>query len=260
MYDSNIPTYQRWLDKLLSPITSAGIAISDPVRDFLIYSRALDPNKIRVICNGIPLEAFCIKTPIGQQEEPVPLRDKLSIPSSHILVAIVGRLHPIKGHEYFLEAAKQVLCIQPNVTFLIVGDGDLLQLLKEKVKDLGIESHVIFLGHCFDIPNLLRQIDIKVIASLSEGGPLTAFEAMAAGCAIVTTKVGVVPEILTDDETACFVPMKSSKAIAEKLKWLLAHEIDAKQMGKKAKEVAQRYDIGQTVQEISNCYYKVLGL
>ena len=143
-------------------------------------------------------------------------------------------------------------------TFLVVGDGDLLQPLKKKAENLGIDNHVKFLGHCFEIPNLLGQVDIKVIASLSEGGPLTVLEAMAAGCAIVTTKVGVVPEVLTDDETACFIPPQSSKAIAAKLQWLMANETDAKRMGKRAQKAAQQYDIGQTVRQLEACYRQVL--
>ncbi len=260
MYDSKIPAYQRLLDKLLSPITSASIATSDSVRDFLVTLRALDPEKITVIFNGVPLDVFTAPSQNLRVDSSENIRIKLRIPDSHKLVAIVGRLHPIKGHEYFLKAAKEVLRIQSNVTFLVAGDGDLLQSLKERAESLGIGSQVIFLGHCFDIPNFLKQIDIKVIASLSEGGPLTAFEAMAAGCAIVTTRVGVVPEILIDDETACFVPKKNFAAIAEKLQWLLENETEAKRMGEKAQEVVQKYDIDQTVRDIANCYHKVLGL
>lgn len=260
MYDANIPTYQRWLDKFLAPITSAGIAISESVRDFLVSLRGLDPAKITVIHNGVPLDAYNAFNASFCEEGSQNIKAKYGIPDSHKLVAIVGRLHPIKGHEYFLKAAQEVLKNQANVTFLVVGDGDLLQSLQERVESLGIGSQVIFLGHCFDIPNLLNQIDIKVIASLSEGGPLTAFEAMAAGCAIVTTKVGVVPEILTDDETACFVPKKNSEAIAEKLRWLLANEKDARQMAEKAQTLVQRYDINQTVRDIASCYNRVLGM
>ena len=260
MYDSNIPTYQRWLDKLLSSVTSAGIAVSESVQDFLVSLRYLDPQLIAVIYNGVPLDIYNEQKQTSNKETNENVRDVLNIPASHKLVSIVGRLHPIKGHEYFMKAAQEVLRTRANVTFLVVGDGDLLQPLKKRAESLGIEDHVKFLGHCFDIPNLLRQIDINVIASLSEGGPLTAFEAMAAGCAIVTTKVGLVPEILTDNETACFVPKKNSVAIAEKLQWLLSNETDSKRMGKKAQEVVQEYDIDQTVRHIANCYHTVLGL
>ena len=105
------------------------------------------------------------------------------------MVGSIGRLNEQKGHRYLLEAAARVLAAVPAARVLIVGDGDLEAPLREQARALGIADRVVFAGHRDDIPALLGAVDVFCISSTYEGTPLTLFEAMAAGKAIVSTAV-----------------------------------------------------------------------
>ena len=258
MYDVNIPSYQRVADFTLSRFTTQAIAVSESVKDFIVHYRSVPTEKVKVIYNGIPLEALDSSLSSIKPTHEQTWKKKLNVPMSHKVIGIVGRLHPIKGHHYFLEAAQKVLKEYKDVTFLVVGDGELMESLKELSRSLGIVKEVIFMGHCNDVPSLLTEIDIKVIASLSEGVPLTLFEAMAAGCAIVATNVGGIGEIIEDKVTGYLVPAKNSKALAEKMLSLLTDGDSCQEMAIRARKKSEYYDIRNTVQQLELCYKEVL--
>jgi glycosyltransferase involved in cell wall biosynthesis len=253
MFDKNIPFYQRIADKILSRFTTSSIAVSESVKTFLVQYRSVPSEKVHVIYNGVPLAG------IGSKTSPETTWHKyFNIPQSHKVVAIVGRLNFIKGHKFFLEAAKIIFAQFQDVTFLIVGDGELMSSLKDQCNSLGINRHVRFAGHCEDVSSILEEVDIKVISSLSEGVPLTLFEAMAAGCAIVSTNVGGIPEVIEDGVTGFLVPAENPKALAEKITLLLKNHKILQAMAMNAKEASGRFDILNTVQSIERCYSQIL--
>lgn len=258
MYDDRIPFYQRVADLLASKATTRAIAVSESVKDFLVRYRGIPEEKVDVIYNGVPLKSFRARKVTIATTEEQSWKTRLDIPMSHKVVGIVGRLHSIKGHGYFLEAAQPVLRDFKGVTFLVVGDGELVTSLKEQSRNLGIDANVIFMGYCDDVPSLLPEIDIKVIASLSEGVPITLFEAMAAGCAIVSTNVGGLGEVLVDGKTGFLVPPRNAKALAEKILVLLSDPALCRDMGAQAQKESLQYDIGNTVRQFEDVYEQVL--
>ena len=102
-------------------------------------------------------------------------------------MGIVARLHPVKGHRFFLEAAREVLQQRPDVRFLVVGDGPLRPSLEELAAQLGIAGQVTFTGFVEDVPSIMSELQLLVISSLWEGFGLTAVEAMALGVPVVSS-------------------------------------------------------------------------
>ena len=259
MVDPNIPVYQRLADRILSGATTNAIAASNVVKDFMVRYRGVPEDRVEVVINGIPLESFRSQNDGGRQAVAVAdWRARLSIPSSCKIVGTVGRLHPVKGHRYFLEAAREVLKEYPDVIFLIVGDGELRASLDEMTRQLGIHGHVRFTGHCDNVIPLYSLMDITVIASLSEGGPITLFEAMATSCAIVSTNTIGLKDAIEDGRTGFLVPPRNSKALAEKILLLLNHSDLCQAMAAKAQEASHHYDIRNTVRQLEACYEEVL--
>ena len=259
MVDRNIPIYQRIVDHMLSGTTTRGIAVSDAVKDFMVNCRGLRRDRVKVAENGIPLESFLLNA--GKKppnETATEWLAKLRIPLNHKIVGAIGRLNPVKGYNYYLEAAKKVLREYSQVRFLIVGDGELRQSLEKMARRLGIARHVEFTGHCEDVAPLLSIMDIMVIASLSEGGPITLFEAMASGCAVISTNTIGLKHKIKDGQTGFLVPPENSNAIARKLLQLLKDSDLCKAMGGRAKEVSHQYDIRNTVRQLEECYEEVL--
>ena len=134
---AEIPTHQRLADRLLRSRTAAAIAASGAVADFLAEKRFIPPDAIQVVHGGVPARLFRAPAKRGW-------RRKLGVAEDCRIVATVGRLHAAKGHTHFLEAARQVLDAVERVVFLIVGDGELLDELRQQAASLDLEKHVLF--------------------------------------------------------------------------------------------------------------------
>jgi glycosyltransferase involved in cell wall biosynthesis len=249
--DAAIPASQRLADRVLRSRTAAAIAVSKPVADFLVEKRFISARDVRIVHSGVPLELFR-QPPTGRWHR------ALGLPDGHQLVATVGRLHASKGLAYFLKAARQVLDAVENVTFLIVGDGDLHDELRRQAQKLGLWDNVIFTGHIDDVPSLLADVDVFAISSVTEGGPITLFEAMAAGRAIVATSVGAVPEVLEDSASGFVVPPGDADALAAKCILLLENRALVEDLGARAREEAHRYEASEAVDAFELLYDRVV--
>jgi len=253
--DEHMPIYESWADALLSGCTAKAVACSRFVRDFLIEKRSVSPDKVVVFPYGIPLEDYTLPPEREIAEE----RRRLGIPADHRVVGTIGRLHPVKGHTYFLKAARTILQTYPETTFLVVGDGALRDQLERETKELGIDRRVVFTGYCRDITLALGLIDISVIASLSEGAPLTYFEALAAGKPVVATKVGGIPELVRDGETGILVAPRDPDAIASGVAQLLGNPSLAQRLGCNAALEATNNDIFVLVRKLEDLYSEVVA-
>ena len=128
----------------------------------------------------------------------------------------IGRLTYEKGLFEALEAIAKLLAQARKLSFQIVGSGEAERDLRERVKRLGIEEHVQFLGPIFgEAKNLLwKQADVFVFPTYSEGLPYSMLEAMAAGTPPITCPVGAIPDVLEDGVNGLFVPPRDIDAIA----------------------------------------------
>ncbi|WP_413160954.1 glycosyltransferase [Capilliphycus salinus ALCB114379] len=249
----NQPFYQTIIDGLLSPLTTKAIAVSTSVKDFMIEYRSISENCIEVIRNGVPLKSFQSQ-PKTNNTNAKDLRAQFDIPENHMVVGIIGRLNPIKGHQYFIEAASQILQNHTNVTFLVVGEGELKESLEELAQSLGVAHAVKFTGYREDIPAFLSIIDIVAIASLTEGGPLVLIEAMAAECAVVSTNTIGLKDAIVEGETGYLVPPQNSQALAEKIAALIGRPSLCKKIAEQAQASVFQFDISETVKAIEKCY------
>jgi glycosyltransferase involved in cell wall biosynthesis len=93
-----------------------------------------------------------------------------------------------------------------------------------------------------------------VMPSLTEGSPMALLEAMAAGRAIVATRVGGIPEILEDRRTALLVPAKNSEALAQAILELLTHQNTAVYLGGNAELEVKKYDVRAATKRIEAIY------
>ena len=109
-------------------------------------------------------------------------------------------------------------CAQMNAKLYLAGDGPLLNETKELVSALGMKDVVFFLGQINNIPQLLKNMDVFVLSSRSEACPISILEAMASGLPIISTKVGGVPELVTNN--GILVESEDEQAFCEALKEL----------------------------------------
>lgn len=165
------------------------IAVSDVVLDNL-RDCGIKRKKIKVIYNGVePLKTFDDDTKAN-------IKEKYNIGEGKVF-GIFARLEEIKGHRYFIEAAKEYLSKGNKGTFLIVGDG----ALKDELKILAEGApQIVFTGYVKNTEELLNITDVNVISSQSEAMSLAILEAMSLGVPTIATNVGGNPQIVLPEK------------------------------------------------------------
>lgn len=246
--DPSFPVSQRIADKLVSPFNHIAVAVSKSVRDFLVANRSVPAWKIRTVYNGAPLDEFSPADPKLVDQA----REEFGIPPECRVIGTIGRLDTQKGITYFLQAAKQIM--SPDIRFLVVGDGPLRQQLEDEARDLGLGSNVIFAGHRSDVPVVQSLLDIQVFPSLWEGTPLTVFEALAMGKAIVSTNVDGLGEVLVNGESALVVEPSNPDQLANGIQRVLSDPSLADQLRAGAIAQSKKFDISQTVRNLESLY------
>ncbi|MCM8763132.1 MAG: glycosyltransferase family 4 protein [Candidatus Omnitrophica bacterium] len=237
------------IEKFCSHFTDKIICLTElEKRDFIKFKVA-DEKKLEVIYQGLDLDKY---TDIGIDKDSI--RRDFGIGVSEGVVGFIGRLEPIKGLEYLIEAAEEVLK-NKRVKFLIVGEGSLRKRLEQRVKELGREENFIFSGWRQDIPQLLSIMDLLVLPSLNEAVGMVLLEAQMMGIPIVATNVGGIPEVVRDGLTAVLVKPQDSRALASAINGLLQDKSRRLEMSKKAKNwVKDRFAIKDMVNKISDLY------
>ncbi|HEX2927354.1 MAG TPA: polysaccharide pyruvyl transferase CsaB [Ruminiclostridium sp.] len=167
------------------------IVVTSAFRKMLI-ERGFDTNSIYTILNGIDFD----KKLNDYKREDFGKKYGINLDDNDILVGIAARLTPVKGIGTLLEAAKLVVEKNPNVKFLIGGDGEDYKSLTSRAHQLGLDDNVFFLGWLSDPYELMSIIDISVLTSISEGFPYSILEGARFSKATVSSRVGGIPDLI----------------------------------------------------------------
>jgi len=222
-----------FIERASRGLTTQFIAVSGGLQKALIQ-QGIPEKKITVIYNGLNPGLFQQADSAGRW------REKAGFSPGVPLVAIVGRLHPVKGHRYFLRSAAEILEKRTDVHFLVVGSGPERDSLEEYTRKLGISEHVTFTGFVSDVTELMPDLNLLIVPSLWEGFGLTALEAMAVGVPVVATSVGGLPEIVEHGATGLLVPPANEAGLTRGISWMLDHPQEAVEMAAAARHVVEQ--------------------
>jgi glycosyltransferase involved in cell wall biosynthesis len=164
---------------------------SQRVKTLVSEAEKVDSSMIHVIYNGI--EKGISKSDRSSKGA---AREELGIPKNRRVVGIVAGLRPMKRHKTFIRAARRVLDADPNVHFVIVGDGSLRGGLEALTTDLGINGRVHFVGWQGDVYPFLSIFDIGVNCSANEGLSNAIMEYMAYGVPCIVSRAGGNEELI----------------------------------------------------------------
>lgn len=192
------------------------------------------PRKVRVIHTGLDVSRYVPGRGRGMT------RARLGYGEAELVVAVMARLVERKGVSDFLRMAEAVTLSHPQARFLIVGDGPDRSLLESQAAEAGITSAVRFTGTRNDVPELLAATDVFVVPSHDEGGPLVLLEAMAMALPVVTTRVGLVPEVVEPAGTGLVVEARDVSAMAGAVRALLSDGELREQLGSLARAHAEQ--------------------
>ena len=221
-----------------------------------IYS----PGKIGFLGNGIDLGDFN-----AQRFTPEQVRAKkqqLGIPETNLVVGMVGRYVWEKGFREFFEAAQAIAAHDRNVSFLTVGMA--LESERDPVdftilKKLGIDDRVAVLQSRDDMAELYAVMDIVVLPSYREGFPRSLMEAAALSRPVVASDVSGCRQTVIDGVNGFLVPVKDSRAVAEKVE-LLLNDADLRvRLGASGRALAEeRFDVNKVIERLRLCYRELL--
>ncbi|TLY36745.1 MAG: glycosyltransferase family 4 protein [Nitrospirae bacterium] len=243
----------RLVERLLAKITDRIVTLTDRGAEEHVRLHIAGMEKFVTIHSGIDLAHFR-----SVQVDPAVKRKELGLPPDGAIVGTVGRLVPIKGLEWLLKAAPQVLAQFPQACFVIIGDGPLLGELRQLTSKLGIGLRVVFLGAREDVPECLAALDLFVLPSLNEGMGRVLLEAMAVGCPVVATRVGGIPDIVADGTTGLLVPPRDERALAEAILTLLRDRSRRAAYGEAARRhIDGRFDVETMVRSVERLYDEV---
>lgn len=195
-------------ERILALLTHRLIAVGEQVRDELLDARIGNSNKYHVIGPGIK---------IGKLPERILSLNSLRLPEDKFIVTWIGRAVTVKAPFRILEIAKECVQRNLNVEFVLVGEGPLLDDLRDSARKLQLP--VTFLGWQSDIEKILSVSNLVMLTSENEGTPVALIQAQMAGIPVLTTDVGSASEVVIDQRSG-FCIEYSPKTFADKIELL----------------------------------------
>lgn len=232
------------------PIDSI-LAISEGVREALIQS-GVPAARIEVVPSGIDLVPF--QAPVDRAA----VRRRLGIADGELLILQVAALAPHKSQTDLLRAAVTVRARRPDIRIWIAGEGPLRGDLEAEHRALNLGEAVRFLGFRDDTTDLLRAADLFVMSSYLEGLGTSILDAMAAGLAVVATRVGGIPELVTDGENGLLVPPRDPAALAGAILDLAGDPARRSAFGARGRDRAGAYSADATAERTRRAYLRAL--
>lgn len=215
----------RWAARRSDALVGVSLATANTLAQALGLAR----EQITVVPNGIPQRA-------GVRDR---VRRELALRDDELLIVAVGNLYPVKGHAVLIEALA-MLADRAGWQLAIAGRGEEEVRLRAQSAAAGLDARVHILGFRDDIPDILAAGDIFAMSSLSEGLPLALVEAMSFGLPVVVSRVGGIPEVVTNDVEALLVPPSDARGLASALERLIDSAVTRRRLGAAGRARAQR--------------------
>jgi colanic acid/amylovoran biosynthesis glycosyltransferase len=223
-------------DLLLFPPVDARQLITDAA--FLITPTEYNKRRITFLTGGDIDTIRVIPSPVDTDFfRPKPK----NIPSADTIGLItVGRLHPVKRHDLIIEAARLLRARNVDFTLTIVGGGELDLQIRRLVAELGLDDRIRFAGVLLgeDLRDRLAAADVFVMASESEGLPVSMLEAMAAGLAVVVPAITGIPEVIRDGKNGLLFAPVDPDDLARKLDSVISDAPLRQRLGREARQTA----------------------
>jgi len=243
------------IDRYTTHFVSKYIAVSASDAQFLALRKKVSADKIATIHNGIDLGRF--STSRGRR---LRARRSLGFNDDDLVLIMVARFHPGKGHSVLISAMGELLNMHPNLRLICLGEGEGESDVRRACDEFGVTARVRLAGFQPNVSEWLAAADINVLPSFYEGFPLTVLEAMASGLPSVATNVGGIPEAIEDGISGILVPPGDPAKLANALSFLLRNTHVREAMGKAAHLRANRwFGIEKQVRETEKMYLQLCG-
>lgn len=185
-----------------------------------------------------------------------------AVPSPADRILYVGNLVPGKGVDVLIAAFAAIARRRPSSELIVVGDGPMLQALRDRARECGVEERVTFRGRLThsQLPGEMQAATMLTLPSYSEGTPRVVMEAMAAGIPVVASRVGGIPDMVDDGVTGYLVPPGDRHALAAAIERVLADPDWAATAGARARAVVcERFTLERHLAAMEALHWRCVG-
>ena len=220
------------------------IAVSNYTKNIVVRDYGINPDKIEVVHNAVEFDNRYVEAP--------------KISETDKIVLFLGRITIQKGPDYFVEMAKKVSDVVPNVKFLVAGSGDMEPRMIERAAELGIGDKMLFAGFLRgdDITRAYKMADVYVMPSVSEPFGIVPLEAIKNGTPVVISKNSGVSEVIKNAIKVDFWDIdRMANAVAGILKYAPLKQTMVNEGWKELNNVSWKHSAEKCI----DIYNKLLG-
>jgi glycosyltransferase involved in cell wall biosynthesis len=248
-----------WLHRWIYRYVNQCVAISEVIRQNVIATHAISPERVSVVHHGVDLDQFS-----PDRIDRWAVRSELGYTPQHVVLGIIGRLQVSKGYLEFLEMARRLASETPWARFLLIGEAsrgesDEAQLILDRIRQWQLEDVVRWVGFHRDIPRLLSAMDIFVFPSHAEAFGIVLIEAMAMAKPVISSNCDGVLDIVLDRETGLLVPPRNVEALTQAARQLIQNLEQRDGLGRRAQTRALNFfTLERMLNAIESIYHKAL--
>jgi glycosyltransferase involved in cell wall biosynthesis len=231
----------NWIFSVVYTLADAVIANSKVVGEYLESKNGVSVRKLRIVAN-----------PLGE----IPSVTLPATSGNRFEMLTVSRLEAVKNIEGVLEILPELLKTHPNIKLTIIGKGGHEKVLRKVVNVLFLDGYVDFIGYQENPFGYLKEVDLFVLNSHTEGFSNALAEAMLHGIPCLATKVGAASEMILDGETGWLVEPGQSEMLKRKMLSILnLKKAELTEIGKKGKSwIASNYSLDRHIHELLKIY------
>jgi glycosyltransferase involved in cell wall biosynthesis len=240
--------FSRWKYKHVDVFITASQLIAA-----ILEQDGIARGQIDVVHDGVNISAL-------DREPFVDAHGAFWLPQGAPVVGNVAALAGHKGQKHLVAAAALVVRQMPDARFLILGEGELRDVLQQQIASLGLERHVLLTGFRPDVIGLVKSFDLFVMSSVTEGLGSAILEAMACTRAVVASRTGGIPEAVQDGVTGLLVPPRDEEALAGAIVELLGDSDRRSRFGQAGRDrVAADFSVDALVERTAAVYSRRLA-
>ncbi len=190
------------------------ISVADAMTELMVSNRVAPKEKFTTVYSGMEVEPF-----LNANHHRNAMRHELGFKEDDVVVGKIARLFHLKGHDYIIQAARDIVSRAPKVRFLLVGDGILRDKMESQIRQMGLKDRFVFAGLVppEEIPKYFGAMDILVHTSLREGLARALPQGLLAGKPVISYDVDGAREVVLNERTGYLIPPKSTRELADSI-------------------------------------------
>ncbi len=229
------------------------ICVSGEIKNIL--SRDIEnTSKISVVHSGIDLERF-------QTDASQILRHEYQIPTDHFIVANIASIAPHKDYFTFVNTAEILIEKNQSIKFLIIGgDGGEKEAIVNYIARKKLQSYFVLTGFRKDMSKIIKEIDLLLFTSKTEGLGTSILDCLCAGVPIVATKAGGIPEMITHNKNGILASVGDSQALANGVLNLINDKALRDRYALAGQSTAKQFSKENMVQKVGTIYQTIANI